>query len=173
MAGEVEITFDDSAWRGFINEVSAKAKKADRLLEAAFMTHGFKDIIDHFEKEEGPQGKWPKRSPVTQDIYAAIQAGLRKPPAGSPRAAYDPGNKVLQLTGLLRKSLLGNRSNIKSMGTNAIKIFSPVKYSGQHDEGDATKNLPQRQFMWLSERAKDRMAVTILDLLIGQEKGQI
>lgn len=170
MAGEVSIEFDDSQWKAFLTGLQNKINKADKLLEVAFMTHGFADIIDHFRAESGPDTIWPERAESTQIAYQKISSGQWQAPRGAAAGAYDPGNLLLQLTGKLRKSLLRNPQAIKKIGKDAIKVFSNVEYSGRHDRGEG---VPKREFMWLSDRAKERMAVTILDLMLGEELGQV
>lgn len=170
MAGEFEVSFDDKEWRSFLSGLVSRANKADELLKRAFMTHGFQDIQDHFRQEEGPDGKWQRRAPSTQQMYANIREGRWKPPAGTRAGSYDPGNKVLQLTGRLRQSVVAGKNNIKPYGRNAIKVFSNVEYSGKHDEGEG--HIPKREFMWLSSSAQDKMTVNILDGLLGERLGQ-
>jgi phage gpG-like protein len=144
-------TIEAGQWTSFLNGVSKNIKDPIGLLKAAFMTAGFADIINHFKNESGPTGRWKPRSATTQAQYA-----LR----ARTDSRYSPSNKLLQLTGNLRKSILPN--NTKRVGTAAIQIFANAEYSGKHDMG--TDNMPQREFMWFSNEAKERMAQVIASL---------
>lgn len=156
-------------WLKLLESMIAKGRQFDKLLIAAFMTYGFKDIISHFRDEEGPQGKWAPRSPWTQKMYAQIAEGEREPPDGMRRGSFSPSNKLLQLTGQMRQSISGGTSqNIQSHGRDAILVKSHVEYSGKHDEGDPANRIPQRQFMWLSDRATSDMGDAILRLLMDE-----
>lgn len=150
-------------WKSYIATLAGKVNNPNPILRAAFSTFGFKDVIGHFGEERGSNGPWKRRSVATQFAYAAINSGLRKPPSGYPRAAFNPTNKLLQLTGNLRKSLLV--SNVREKGRGSIEFFANAIYSGTHDRGDSKKNIPQREFMWLSGTATERMANFIADEL--------
>lgn len=154
---------DISQWQSFTQNLKLKMDKINPILTAAFSVFGFSDVINHFDTESGPNGKWQKRKQSTQMAYAKILAGTRKPPKGMPRSSFNPSNKLLQLTGHLRKSLLV--SNIKQKGKGAIEFYANATYSGVHDNGNPSKNIPQRAFMWLSPTAKERMASYIISEL--------
>jgi len=141
-------------WTGFLSSIQNKIKNPSELLKSAFMTAGFKDLMQHFEDEKGPTGKWKSRSPETQIQYA-IKNKIN--------SRYNPSNKILQLTGKLRGSILP--TNTKKVSYNAIEIFANSKYGHRHDSG--TDGMPQREFMWFSEKAKDLMANIISSLAFG------
>lgn len=159
MAGTVVL--DATSWETFLKALSGKMDKSDQYLRAAAGTVGFKDIIEHFAEEKGPNGAWPIRSPSTKERYARILSGMSKPPAGTARGAFDPSNKLLQLTGLLRQSLMPGKGGIRSGGKNAVVMFTNVVYARTHDEGRGP--IPQREFMYLSEGGQQRM----VDVLLG------
>ena len=166
---EVEITFDDKAWRDFLREIKQRSTRADDFLRAAFATHGFADIQDHFRNEEGPNGPWASWSDKYRAYRMRLASGAikRRARAGKPPVA----EKILQLTGTLRQSLLPGDGKIKGLGRTAIKVFSNVRYSGKHDEGE--RGLPARPFMWLSDAAMDKIAVTVLDFYLGERTGRL
>lgn len=140
------------SWDRFFKKVDSTLKNPVQVLSAAYGTRGYRDIIDHFEKEEGPNGKWASRSDATQRSYASRQRSDAK---------YSPFNKILQLSGDTRKSI--TPTSYKKEGRDAIKVFAGTNYSGQHDRGEG--GLPQRSFMWLSKSALQDMAKIILGLL--------
>lgn len=155
------VSIDVREWDAFFDSIGVKIKNGANLLKVAFNTAGFKDVIDHFDKEEGPSGRWKPRAESTQTRYSLIASGRIAPPKGFKRGSFSPSNKLLQLTGNLRKSFLPG--NIRKLDSQTIVFFNNALYSSGHDEG--TKTIPQREFMWLSDRAQDRMAEIVLSLL--------
>ena len=151
---EIVAEIDLSKWNSLLHSLEKNGKNAVGILKAVFNTFGFKEINDHFREERGPDGKWKKRSAITQKIYADISSGKRKPPRGYSRAAFNPSNKILQLTGTLRGSMLPQ--NVRRLTSNSIMIFTPVKYSGKHDRGE--DKMPKRTFMWMGDPALRDMA---------------
>ena len=158
--------------RRFIDDIKTNMDNGQRFLSSVFSVFGFKDIVDHFKDESGSNGPWPKRSPTTNKMYDDISSGRRSPPRGSSKASFNSSNKILQLTGALRQSLERKSGNnaIRTKGKNTIEIFSSVQYSGKHDVGDPKKNLPERNFMWLSRSAMDKMLDSFLALVTGDKR---
>lgn len=169
---ETKVVFEAKEWEEFLKKVgnyNAKGtikRKPIELLRLAFATRGFKDIVKHFKKESGPRGKWRKRAASTDEMYEAIRSGKRKPPIGMRSGSFSKGNKLLQLTGKLRGSLLP--TNIKKRGRNSIVFFSNDPKSGALDGGSKKKRLPARPFMWLSKKAQEGMAKLMLNLWVGR-----
>lgn len=158
---------DDREWRRFARTILLNNGNKANLLRLAFNTDGFKDIDDHFRKEEGPKGKWKKRKASTQKRYAKIGSGQWKTPKFASRAGFNPSNKLLQMSGKLRGSILP--TNIRRVDKNTIMIFSNADYSKIHDEGGTfkawgrnTAKMPQRKFMWVGPTAIQRMQDTIM-----------
>jgi len=154
MAENFKAKLDDREWRRFFREILSKMKNRANILKTAFSIYGIRDIVDHFDKERGPKGKWKKRSPITQMQYARLNKKHKK---------YNPSNKLLQLTGALRQSILP--SNVKKISKDEILVFSNVEYSAMHDLGSRKRNLPQREFMWLSKPAISRIQKTIMRIV--------
>lgn len=152
-----EVVLDDKEWKEFLKMVSDKMLDAGKYLLAAANIFGFKDIIEHFDKEEGPGGAWPKRKAETDRAYDIM---------GKNNARYSSSNKLLQLTGNLRKSFLPGSQFIKREGKLAVKLFSDPSliYARVHDEG--SERMPQREFMWLSDKAQELMLTMIMDQLV-------
>lgn len=159
---ETEVVLDMSNWDTFMAEMFGRIQRPLQLLKAAAEAFAFQDIIEHFRNEEGPSGHWPARAESTQRAYAMIQSGQWKPPSGYSAGSFSPSNKLLQLTGFLRQSIVPQ--NTTPYGRDAIKIFSTDKKSGAHDAG--TRNIPQRQFMWLSDNVQEKMASAIAQMII-------
>lgn len=192
------VRIEAGEWTKFLALVQKKLQKPSELLRAAFATRGFRAIIDKFQQEIGPNGKWAPRKASTNKRYDQIRAGLksgrkmsrrdarkrygsvesafaagqdiyRERIGGIPRSAFDSRNRLLQLTGNLRKSIMPGSLNKQTeiIDSERVMVFSPVPYSGQHDEGDPSRNLPARTFMWLNEKEKDDMGNIILKLAVG------
>lgn len=157
------VKFDDSEWRKFLGSMLSKSKDMASILGLAYATKGIADIQQHFREEKGPAGAWKPRKQSTDDKYLMIASGLHKAPKGTSRAQYNPGNKILQMTGKLRNSFLRNGWTKRS--NTSIEAFSNDTKSGAHNNGNKEKNLPARPFMWLSGEAKEVMAKIILDKL--------
>lgn len=162
MSEEAVIELDTSLWDTFLKEVLGRAARPIQLLRAAAEAFAFQDIIDHFRTETGPGGRWPARAQSTQFAYAMIQSGQWKAPRGYQSGSFNPTNKLLQLTGFLRQSIVPQ--NITDVGRDGIKLFSTDPKSGAHDRGGT--NLPQREFMWLSENVQQKMADAIAQMLL-------
>lgn len=92
-----------------------------------------KDIIDHFNKEQGESGPWRPLSNVT----------IMRRRKGN-RAGRD---KILQDTGNLKNSMM-----LKNNSTSAI-VFTNVRYASKHNEGSG--GIPKRKFMWVSKEARN------------------
>lgn len=159
------IILDDGEWKNFLN--SAKSKSADfgKYLLAAANLFGFRDIIDHFSKQSGPEGPWPKRKPETDRAYD-IMGGV-----------YSSSNNLLVLTGNLRKSFLPGSRYSRRVDRLSVKLFSnpSLEYARIHDEGGEFKawgkynaTMPQREFMWLSDKAKGLILNMVMNELLNE-----
>ena len=159
---------DDRKWKRFLVSVEKEIKNPVPILKTAYATIGFRDIVTHFGQQKGPEGRWQKRSEATQKNYAEIQDGTRKPPRGMRRGSFRPTNKLLQLTGNLRKNFL--TTNVKRRNNKSVTIFNNAPYSGIHDRGGRFKawgkknvTMPKRQFMYFSGKAMNAISRFFLD----------
>ena len=164
---QVTLELNTSEWDTLIRQLSANVKKSQRFLKTAAGIYGFQDIIQHFRDESGPDGRWAPRSAVTQERYAMINSGQIKPPRGVAAGAFNPTNKLLQLTGTLRQSLLPTNKGIENHGSDSVRIFSNVVYSRRHNEGG--DGVPKREFMWLSDGAQEKMVNAIIQMILEGE----
>ena len=155
------------AWVKFLRDRMRRLKDGASLLFAVYRTIGYKDIIQHFRDERGPDGRWARRAPSTQERYRKIQRGQWSPPKGYPKAVFRPSNKVLSLTGATRKSILNNKAG-RRLSNNRIVVFAGTDYSGKLDEGDPMRNLPARPFMWMSDKARRMMSKAVVDIVDGE-----
>jgi phage gpG-like protein len=146
MAKNFEVKWKDKKARDFFRDLSRNVKQVTDMQKPyvnAVSVIVFQDIMDHFEKEKGPTGKWKSWS----SIYASRMAKVGK-----------GGNKILQDTGRLRNSFLPTNWRVKSDG---IEWYNPATtnngfpYAKAHDEGSGS--LPARTFMWLSDKSMDKI----------------
>lgn len=114
---------------------------------------GFKDVIEHFEKEQGPKGRWKKWSKLYKEHMDKIGKGT---------------NKKLQDTGRLRQStVIPMRSGEIRKG---YLVFNPAQtskgfpYAYAHDRGGP--KLPKREFMWLSLKAMNRISIITANYML-------
>lgn len=156
-------------------------KKIDRLenptkIFKIISTMAWKDVMDHFEKEQGPSGKWKNLKYPRE----------KRQGQGSGR------DKVLQDTGFLR-----SRTRKRAFPKRA-EVFNPLKYAAVHNGGlkvpDRTPKtsggyltfrirgqwvktkfakgfrMPKREFMWLSSGARSRIAKRFIRFVMRGEK---
>ncbi len=148
---DAEFTFESKSWQRVMTKLR---KKWDHILVGTSQVRKefagissvivFKDIIEHFENEQGPQGKWVKWS----EAYAMH---LNKIGRG--------GNKILQFSGRLRQSTQPQNWRSINEGVmffNNAKTKDGFPYAQAHDQGGKEKGRPpKRSFMWLSSKAID------------------
>lgn len=162
-------TLDASAWDAMFLGIIKATSNPTKILRAALATRGYRGIIEKFREQKGPDGAWEPRAASTQEHYAAIERGDMPPPVGFKRGSFKPTNLLLVLTGDLRKTLMPGAlsRNAENVGRDAVLISSPLGYSGDLDEGNPTRNLPARPFMWLNEKELDETADIVLKLALG------
>mgnify|MGYP003609601974 CR=1 FL=1 len=144
---DARITFDSDKARRFFRQVHTNVKEisqAHRSYVDAISVLVFQDVMDHFKREQGSDGKWKNWSKLYAERMAALGKG---------------GNKKLQDSGRLRQSFMPKNYRAKSTG---IQWYNPAKtkagfpYAAAHDLGGDV--LPKRDFMWLSNKALQRIS---------------
>lgn len=106
-----------------------------RTAMESIATVAWKDVMEHFRNEEGPDSKWAPLKPAT---IAARRKGRGT-----------ASDKILQDTGRLRMS---NRWRTLE---DEAHIYTSIGYAGVHNNDErGTGKLPQRKFLWLSDKAK-------------------
>ena len=152
MAADVKITFNAREARKFFSSISENTKKQKKIAREYARTIApivVTDILNHFNKEKGPDGPWAKWSRAYSDHMARIGKG---------------GNRILVDSGKLRKGV--DVKNWRAAG-KGIVFFNPAKtrsgfdYSGHHNTTARTT----RPFMWFSERALDKIAFATLEFM--------
>jgi phage gpG-like protein len=100
-----EVKLNSKEWNKLINKISKNLKNIVPILKPAVNVFGFKDINDHFQREQNPKGRWAKLK-------------------------YRKG-KPLQDTGNLRNSFLPARRQ----GRDAVLMINNAPYAGIHNYG--------------------------------------
>ena len=153
-----EAVFEDEQFKKFLSQLDknlSKVENGKKEFGALVASIVYADVIDHFEKEEGPKGPWKAWSATYKKMLEKIGRA---------------GNKKLQYSGHLRQNF--KPTNFRSI-QNGLSWFNNAKtktgfpFAFAHDEGGQT--LPQREFMWLSEDAAEKMAKVTLQFIL--EKG--
>ena len=102
------IEFDDYGLRRSLDYTTRAwnaIKRKDRAFIKILWTHAFKDVMDHFDKEEGPDSKW---KPIKRK------------------------GKILQDTGMMRQSF---RPYPYRTTSNEVIFYDFQPYSKMQDEG--------------------------------------
>jgi len=153
MAITVAAEFEDKEVRAFLRNMDSRLKdiKGGRRQYASLISVlVFRDVIDHFKNEEGPEGKWKAWS----DKYKFHMQKIGK-----------SGNLILtDDRTLVNNNRFGNFRN----QSNGILFFNPTPYAEAHDEGSPKKNLPARPFMWLSKHAMDEISQQTLAFMLDK-----
>ena len=151
-----KVKLDDEEWQKYLDIIKRNLNKATDMLLGIASNYVFKDIVEHFRDESSEDGKWPTRNAATDRAYDL---------ANKRHAWFDSSNKLLHMTDRLRGSLLSPNSEggIKKEGQGKISVFTTVPYAARHNYG--YKNTPQREFMWLSNKAMDFIAKGMIDAI--------
>ncbi len=122
-----------------LSVISRKAQGSSALM-ARLATLGFRDIMNHFSTESGPDGKW-----------SPLKVNRRR--VGRYRKLRGARHKILQDTGRLRASI----QPVVESPHRAVIASTGVIYAATHQYGDKRRNIPARPFMWLSRQSVDTM----------------
>lgn len=159
MGFEGDFNFNDKAWQKIIGGLQKKWKQIEARKEFGNIISAivFKDVIGHFEEEKGPGGSWKPWSKMYADHMRAIGKS---------------GNKILQDSGRLRQSFLP--ANFKAQ-SDGILFYNKAKvngfpYAAAHDQGG--KKLPQRKFMWLSDKGMNSVVKVVESWLMEGIEGE-
>lgn len=152
MAFEVE--FQDKNLKAMLTDLSRKMddiKHRRQGIIGLMSAIVYKDIIEHFSKEEGSSGEWKEWS----QLYGEAQARRGR-----------AGNKILQDSGRLRQTFKPTTYRVSNEGVtwyNNAKTKDGAPYAYYHDEGVGQ---PKRDFMWLSNKALSKLESEVLQYLM-------
>lgn len=150
MAVQLDAELDDEELKRYLRNVLQSVRypfKNKKIVETINVLV-FKDIINHFATEKGPNGPWQEWSLGYRKYREKIGKG---------------GGKILALTGRMR-----NATVLGSRGQDYLKWINKTPYAAKHDLG--LEGMPQRQFMWLSPQITEEIAVALLNMI---ESGEI
>lgn len=158
MAVQLEVAqFDNSQVKNFLknlNQKLADVKDGKNKYVGLLSAIVYKDVNSHFEEEKGPKGKWKAWSSIYQQHMKAVGK---------------QGNKILQDSGRLRNNFKPTKVKSSSNGIlwfNDAKTKSGFGYAGAHDNGSG--NLPQRDFMWLSDDGLESVSRQTLQFMLDE-----
>ena len=139
---QIEATFENKEVVKFIKEVETRLKYikgVQKRYVGLLSAIVFRDVQEHFQDEEGPEGKWPDWSDSYFQYLKDIGRG---------------GNQMLAFSGNLRQNFRPTKFRNSSEGPlwfNNAQTKDGFPYAFAHNEGGG--KLPKREFMWLSDRA--------------------
>lgn len=154
MAEEYAV-LDDARAQRFLKEIDSKVTEvAEKRREVVGLLGAviFRDVMDHFAKESGPQGAWKAWSKAYKAHMTAVGKG---------------GNRLLQDTGRLRGSFQPGNYRVQNDGVlwfNPARTSSGFPYAAHHDETAKTT----RPFMWISDPALDELQDVIFKRILGE-----
>ena len=158
MADNITATFKDEEVRKYLKGLTTRLSKAksgaDKKIVGLLSAIVYADVNDHFSDEAGPQGDWANWSKSYLEHMQKIGRS---------------GNKKLQFSGKLRQNFKPTKVKPTLGGLlwfNDAKTSSGFAYAGAHDEGDG--RLPQREFMWLSNKGMDKIEVQTLQFMLDE-----
>lgn len=133
MVATTEVVINDKEVQRALKRAIRKIKNPTALFQTIEGSM-FRDVMDHFRKEVGPNRK--KWKGLKLETLIARAKKRKVPSAG-----------ILKDTGRLRNSIRGKSGRrFAEVGTNLV-------YAATHDFGDPSRNIPKREFMYLSEKA--------------------
>lgn len=152
-----EAIFEDKELRKFLQNMDSRLKEVKdgkKKYLGLMSAIVFADVIDHFEKEQGPDGKWNPWSKIYKEHLDEIGRS---------------GNRILQFDGKLRQSF--KPTNVKSSSSgitwfNNAKTSKGFPYAAAHNDGGG--RLPQREFMWSSQAALEKMSGQTLAFILDE-----
>jgi hypothetical protein len=154
---DVSAVFKDENLSRYLSDLVGRARKIDAKDRSVANIIGvivFRDVIRHFEREEGPDGRWQPWSFLYRRQMARRGKGA---------------NKILQDTGRLRQNFHPNQYRITK---DAITWYNPTKsktgfpIAFAHDNDTMPRfQLPRRSFMYLSDDALGSIETAILKFL--------
>jgi len=155
MAATIEVK--DKKLRRAMKRLAGNAKQIGNISSEyinAITPRVLRDINEHFEK--APPGK--TGGSIGNTTWAAWSDAYAKNMASRGKA----GNLLLQDTGHMKRSIYPGKPKKSGSG---VMWFNAAPYSAQHDEGDPSKNLPARPFMWISDHAFEEVALITLNFV--------
>lgn len=154
---QIDALFEDREVVDFLKSMRsrlAKVKGSEQKFVGLLSAIVFRDVIEHFQNEEGSSGPWAKWSP-------SYRAHLKE--------IGREGNQILQFSGRLRGNFKPEKYRATASGPlwfNDARTKSGFPYAYAHDTGGP--QLPQRDFMWLSDKAAEEISKQTLQFMLDE-----
>jgi hypothetical protein len=151
------VQFDNKRVQRFLKGLSKNTediKKRKKAYVGGISAFVFRDVMRHFERELGPDGRWQSWSKSYKEHMAKRGKA---------------GNKILQDTGRMRQSFKPTNNRSTDQGIewfNNATTKEGFAYAYAHNEG--VGKLPERRFMWLSDRALNRITRFTLEFMVRE-----
>lgn len=163
MADLISIEIKDKEVKKALDNLSSRLKDMKPIMQGIGAVV-LEDVQEHFRENKGSDKKWDPLSKTTID---ARRKGKGKKYSGP---------QMLRDTGFLRNSLINSKfesvpkSGIRIVDREKVILGTTVEYAAIHNFGGYTgKNnkvkIPQREFMWLSQKANTKIIKMIGDVL--------
>jgi phage gpG-like protein len=154
MAANETVILDDREFQKWVQKVLKRLENPTDVKKFVGMvgTFVFKDVMKHFDDEKGPTSKWDDWS----ESYKTYLRSIGR-----------ISNRKLQFSGRMKNSFTPEkyRKNQHSLTWyNNAKTKGGYPYAWGHNYGDG--QLPQREFMWLSNDALEKIITTAWDEFI-------
>lgn len=153
-----EIAIQDEKAQKFLTKAMEKVKHVKdggRVFGMLLGSVIFADVMDHFEKEEGPTGRWNPWGKFYREHMEKSDKG---------------GNKILHDSGRLRQSFFPH--NFRKVG-EGILWFNPAEtkdgfpYAAYHNQDAEEDRL--RVFMFTSDEASEKIADVTLKYVLDKD----
>lgn len=148
-----EILFDTSKWDSYVERQRLQPFREKNIED----TRGYlnADLEDHFEKEIDDSGtRWADWSPSYKKwrLSSPKKKGARKF-----RGQKIIGNKILELTGTLKKGIMLRKKDVISKDNTNRAIYkyrvgNKARLYAKFIQ-DGTSKMPARRFAWISQKA--------------------
>ena len=155
----IKITVDDKAFKDQFSKLINRTQNKEGFFRNWVIPIMYKDFADHFDRESGPNGRW---EPLKASTLARRTEG-KKGSAGISRSA-----KILQDSGLMRMSVTvpGAGDNVMNVGPGFALVGTNKRQAATHQFGRGA--IPQRQFLWISTAALDRILKQLKAWILGE-----
>ena len=155
---EIETVFEDKEVVDFFKSMKTRLawiKNGERKFVGLLSAIVFKDVQAHFKNQEDPEGPWADWSPSYEAHLKSIGRFKRQ--------------RMLQFSGRLRQNF--KPTDVRNTGQdltwfNDAQTQSGFPYAYAHNKGGP--QLPQREFMWLSDAAAEDMSKQTLQFMLDE-----
>jgi len=124
------------------------------------LVSGVRGFFDQSRDPEGVPWK-PLKRPRYRPLRRGQKHRKRKSPLGIDKPLVDTGT-------LMRSVTAGGRGKVEEMTDTSITLGSNLIYAGVHNYGYPPKNIPQRQFLGISDEMETEIEEATADFVAEQ-----